>query len=177
MASEKLVSTECVFNGRAVNLRVDTVETAEGRLTTREIVEHPNCVAVVPVDAQGNVLLVKQYRHAPGKELLEIPAGGIDPGEDPEAAVRREMGEETGFSPMSVKRLGGFYSSPGFCTEYLHLFLATDLVPNRLQAEDTESIQVIKVRPEELEGLIKSEAVCDSKSIAGIYTYLRSRNA
>ena len=140
--------------------------------TTREIVEHPECVAVVPVDAQGNVLLVRQYRHAAGKELLEIPAGGIDPGEDPETAVGREMGEETGFSPRTIKKLGGFYSSPGFCTEYLHLFLATDLVPHRLEAEDTEAIQVVKTRPGDLEGLIKSGAICDSKSIAGIYTYL-----
>ena len=176
MAAEKVVSTEFVFKGRAVNLRVDTVETPEGRLTTREIVEHADCVAVVPVDARGNVLLVRQYRHAPGKELLEIPAGGIDPGETPEEAVSREMGEETGFSPKTIKRLGGFYSSPGFCTEYLHLFLATDLEPHRLHAEDTEGIQLVPVNPHELEGLITSEAVCDSKSIAGIYTYLRTTN-
>ena len=176
MAAERVVSTELVFKGRAVNLRIDTVETPGGRLTTREIVEHPECVAIVPVDAQGNVLLVRQYRHATGKELLEIPAGGIDPGEDPETAVRREMGEETGFSPTTVKRLGGFYSSPGFCTEYLHLFLATDLVPHRLEAEDSEAIQVVKARPEGLEGFIKSGAICDSKSIAGIYTYLRTRS-
>ena len=174
MAAEKLVSTEFVFKGRAVNLRVDTVEMPGGRRTTREIVEHPDCVAIVPVDAQGNVLLVRQYRHATGKELLEIPAGGIDPGEDPETAVRREMSEETGFSPRTVKRLGGFYSSPGFCTEYLHLFLAADLVPHPLVAEDTDSIHVVKVRPEDIEGLIKSEAIRDSKSIAGIYTYLRT---
>jgi ADP-ribose pyrophosphatase len=175
MVAEKVISTEFVFKGRAVNLRIDTVEMPGGRRTTREIVEHPDCVAIVPVDAQGNVLLVRQYRHAPGKELLEIPAGGIDPGEDAETAVKREMGEETGFSPRSIKRLGGFYSSPGFCTEYLHLFLATDLVPNRLEAEDTEGIQVVKVRPEDLEGLIRSEVICDSKSIAGIYMYLRTR--
>jgi ADP-ribose pyrophosphatase len=175
MVAEKVVSTEFVFKGRAVNLRIDTVEMPGGRRTTREIVEHPDCVAIVPVDAQGNVLLVRQYRHAPGKELLEIPAGGIDPGEDAETAVKREMGEETGFSPRSIKRLGGFYSSPGFCTEYLHLFLATDLVPNRLEAEDTVGIQVVKVRPEDLEGLIRSEVICDSKSIAGIYMYLRTR--
>ena len=134
---EKLVSSEFIFKGRAVNLRVDTVELPDGRRTTREIVEHPECVAVIPVDGDGNILLVRQYRHAAGKSLLEIPAGGIDPGEDAEAAVRREMSEETGFSPRTVTRLGGFYSSPGFCTEYLHLYLATDLIPRRLEAEDT----------------------------------------
>jgi ADP-ribose pyrophosphatase len=173
MGEEKTLSTEFVYRGH-VNLRIDTIETADGRRATREIVEHAQCVAVVPVDSAGNVLLVRQYRHAAGKELLEIPAGGIDPGEDPVAAVRREMSEETGFSPRDVRRLGGFYSSPGFCTEYLHLFLATDLVPNRLEAEDTADIQVVRVGPASLEGLIASATICDAKSIAGIYTFLRT---
>jgi ADP-ribose pyrophosphatase len=175
MGKEKTVSTRTVYRGH-VNLRIDTVETPDGRRAAREIVEHAACVAVVPVDASGNVLLVRQYRHAAEQELLEIPAGGIDPGEDAVAAVRREMSEETGLSPRTIRRLGGFYSSPGFCTEYLHLFLATDLVPNRLEAEDTAGIQVVTVAPESLEGLIASGAICDAKSIAGIYTYLRLRS-
>jgi ADP-ribose pyrophosphatase len=157
-----------------VNLRVDTVQLPDGRQTTREIVEHAECVAVVPVDEDGNVLLVRQFRHAAGKTMLEIPAGGIDSGETPEAAVRREMGEETGFSPRTVERLGGFYSSPGFCTEYLHLFLATDLEANRLQAEDTEGIELVRVRPDRIPELIESRAICDSKSVAGLFTYLRA---
>jgi ADP-ribose pyrophosphatase len=171
MGEERTVSTEIVYRGH-VNLRIDTVTTPDGTRAIREIVEHAECVAIVPVDRDGNVLLVRQYRHAAGKELLEIPAGGIDPGEDPAVAVRREVSEETGFSPRTVRRIGGFYSSPGFCTEYLHLFLATDLVPHRLEAEDTDSIQVVRTRPESLAGLISSAAICDSKSIAGIYTYL-----
>ncbi len=173
MNEEKTLSTEFIYRGH-INLRVDTVETPDGRHAAREIVEHAECVAVVAVDSAGRVLLVRQYRHAAGKELLEIPAGGIDPGEDAVAAVRREMSEETGFSPRTVRQLGGFYSSPGFCTEYLHLFLATDLIPNRLEAEDTAGIRVVSVDPGALEGLIASAAICDAKSIAGIYTYLRS---
>jgi ADP-ribose pyrophosphatase len=172
MDIERTISTVYIYRGH-VNLRVDTVETPDGRRATREIVEHAECVAIVPVDESGNVLLVRQYRHAAGRELLEIPAGGIEPGEDPVSAVRREMSEETGYSPETIRRLGGFYSSPGFCTEYLHLFLAMDLVPNRLEAEDTGSIQVVRVRPQSLEGLIASAAICDSKSIAGIHSYLR----
>ena len=169
---EKLVSTELVFKGRAVNLRVDTVEMPDGRRTTREIVEHAECVAVVPVDADGNILLVRQFRHAAGLSLLEIPAGGIDPGEDADAAVRREMGEETGFAPLTLRRLGGFYSSPGFCTEYLHLYQATDLVPKRLEADDTEGIEVVRVTTDRIPGLIDSGTICDAKSIAGLLTYL-----
>jgi len=116
LANEKTLSSQVIFEGRAVKLRVDTVQTADGRQTTREIVEHADCVAIVAVDADDNVLLVKQFRKAPEKELLEIPAGGIDDSEDAEAAVIREMQEETGFRPQKVERLGGFYSSPGFCT-------------------------------------------------------------
>ena len=118
-------------------MRVDTVRLPSGRETTREIVEHDDCVAVVALDADGRLLLVKQFRTAVGRELLEIPAGGIDPGESPEEAVSREMREETGYLPRKVERLGGFYSAPGYATEYLYLYLATDLVPSPLQAEDT----------------------------------------
>lgn len=171
---ERTVTSRFVYTGQIIKLRIDTVETTRGRRATREIVEHADCIAVVPVDEQGSILLVKQYRYAVGKELLEIPAGGIDPGEDAISAVRREMGEETGFSPKTVNKLGGFYSSPGFCTEYMHIFLATDLMPNRLEAEDTEGITVVRVKPKDIEGLIASGAICDSKSVAGLCIYLRT---
>jgi len=173
LAKEKVVSSEYVFKGRAVNLRVDTVEVS-GCRTTREIVEHPECVVVVPVDTQGNILMVRQFRHAVGRELLELPAGGIEPGEDPASAVRREMSEETGFSPKNVTSLGGFYSAPGFCTEHLRLFLATDLTPNRLVAEDTEEIDLVLVPVDKAPALLDSGQIVDAKSIAGLSTYLRT---
>ena len=169
---EKTLSSQIVYEGRAVKLRIDTVETPNGRETTREIVEHSDCIAVVAVDADNNVLLVKQFRKPVGKELLEIPAGGIDHGEDPEAAVRRELREEIGYMPQKVKRLGGFYSAPGYCTEYLHLYLATDLVPSRLFAEDTEEISLVRVPMVQIPDLIASGRFCDAKSIAGLLTYL-----
>lgn len=175
MAEEKTISSKTIYEGRALSLRIDAVRTASGRESTREIVVHSECVAIIPVDDEGNILLVKQYRKAVEKELLEIPAGGIEPGEDPPGAVRRELQEETGFQPGKVTRLGGFYSSPGFCTEYLHLYLATGLTPHRLYAEDTEDISVVRIKPEEIRGLILSGAICDSKSIAGLLTYLEYR--
>lgn len=172
MAEEKTLSSQRVYDGRAVKLRVDTVLTADGRETKREIVEHSDCVAIVAVDADSNVLLVKQFRKPVGKELLEIPAGGIDPGEDPLATVRRELQEETGYLPRKVERLGGFYSSPGYCTEYLHLYLATDLVPSQLHAEDTEDIRLVSVPISRIPQLIASGRICDAKSIAGLLTFL-----
>ena len=169
---EKTVSSEIVYSGRAVNLRVDTIQTADGRVTTREIVEHPDCVAVVAVDANDNILMVRQYRKSVGKELLEIPAGGIEPGETPEAAVEREMREETGKQPRRIVKLGGFYSSPGFCTEYLHLYLVSDMINNPLVAEDTMGIEICPFRKDEIQKLIASGQICDSKTIAGLLVYL-----
>ena len=172
MVEEKTISSQLIYEGRAVKLRVDTVEMPSGRKTTREIVEHGECIAAVPIDADGNVLLVSQFRKPVEKELLEIPAGGIEPGEDPVATVRRELREETGYLPRKVDRLGGFYSTPGYCTEYLYLYLATDLVPGQLHAEDTENIRLVRVPVNQIFSLIASGAICDAKSIAGLLTFL-----
>jgi ADP-ribose pyrophosphatase len=177
LAEEKTLSSQLIFSGRAVRLRVDTVQMPSGRQTTREVVEHRDCVGIVAIDEDDNVLLVKQYRQAIDKELLEIPAGGIDPGEDAEAAVRREMREETGFLPRRVARLGGFYSSPGFCTEYLHLYLALDLVSSPLHAEDTEIIKLVRVPASQIPELLSSGQICDAKSIVGLLTYLQYRKS
>jgi ADP-ribose pyrophosphatase len=176
MDTEKTLSSRTVFEGRAVRLRVDTVRRPDGRETTRETVEHAACVAVIAVDGD-DVLLVRQFRKAVEKELLEIPAGGIDPGEDAPAAVIREMQEETGFAPRKLVRLGGFYAAPGWATEYLHLYLATDLVPGRLHAEDTDEIEVVRVPVGEIPGMIASGKFEDAKSIAGLLTYLEYRKA
>jgi ADP-ribose pyrophosphatase len=121
------------------------------------------------------VLLVRQFRKPVEQELLEIPAGGIDPGESPEAAVSRELREETGYLPQKVERLGGFYAVPGYGTEYLYLYLATDLTPSRLFAEDTESISVVRVPISQILELIASGSICDAKSIAGLLTFLEYR--
>ncbi len=169
---KKTLSSRLIYEGREVKLRIDTVKMPSGRETTHEIVEHSDCVAIVAIDADDNVLLVKQFRQAVGKELLEIPAGGIEVGEDPAATVRREMREETGCLPRKVERFGGFYSSPGYGTEYLHLYLATDLVPSPLSAEDTESIELVRVPISQIPSLITSEGICDAKSIAGLLILL-----
>ncbi len=169
---EKTLSSQLIYSGRAVKLRVDTVQMPDGRKTTREIVEHSDCVAIIPIDAEDNVLLVSQFRKPVEKELLEIPAGGIDPGEDAVAAVRRELQEETGYLPGKVEKLGGFYSAPGYCTEYLHLYLATELTPSQLYAEDTESITVVRTPLNQIPELITSGRICDAKSIAGLLAFL-----
>lgn len=168
---EITLGAEHIYQGHVINLRVDRVEDNEGKKTTREVVEHGGAVAIVAIDDSGNILMVRQYRYPVEKELLEIPAGGIDPGEDPAQAAARELQEEIGYFPQKLKRLGGFYSAPGFCTEYLHLYLATGLTYNPLVAEDTEDIEVVRIAPADIHGLITSGNICDAKSIAGLLSY------
>jgi len=172
MLSERKLSSQQVYHGRAVDLHVDTVEKPSGKKVTRDIVEHSDCVAVVVLDEHGKVLLVRQFRYPVGNFLLEIPAGGIDPGEGPIDCVRRELQEEIGYFPRKIERLGGFYSIPGYGTEYLHCYLATDLVPSRLVAEDTEGIEIVRVSPNQIPQLITSGEICDAKSIAALLTFL-----
>lgn len=165
---EKLIESKTVFQGRAVSLRIDSIRKKSGEMTTREIVWHADCIAVVPLDGSGNVIMEKQFRRPAEKVLLEIPAGGIEYEEEPETAVRRELQEEIGMLPGKITRLGGFYAAPGYCTEYLHLYLAEDLYPSKLTAEDTDEIEIVKVPLSDVRGLIDSGRICDAKSIAGL---------
>ncbi len=170
--SEETLSSKNVFKGDLFSVRIDEIRLPDGSTSTREIVEHSDAVVVVPIDRSGNILLVKQYRRAAGKALLELPAGGIEPGENPLETVKRELQEEISYLPNKIISLGGFYASPGYNTEYLHLYLASDLVPAKLHAEDTDSIEVVPVPIKSITDYIKSGKICDSKSIAGILYYM-----
>lgn len=169
---EKKLASQQIYQGHAVNIRVDTVEKAGGKKTTRDVVEHSDSIAVVALDEQENVILVRQFRHPVDRFLLEIPAGGIDPGEEPIDSVRRELQEEIGYFPRKIDELGGFYSIPGYGTEYLHCFLATDLVPSRLMAEDTDDIELVRISLDEIPRLIATDEICDGKTIAALLMFL-----
>jgi len=151
-----------------VNLRVDTVELAGGWKTTREVVEHGEVVAVVPLLEGEDVLLVRQYRLPAAQTLLEVPAGGVDEGEKPEEAAQRELGEECGQRAGRLERLGGFYVSPGFCSEFIHVFLATQLRPVRARPEPDEEIAVVRLPLAEALRLIRRGEIRDGKSIIGL---------
>ena len=172
---EKLLSRKYVFEGRALKARVDTVIGADGHRSTREVIERNNCVAIVAVDAEDNILLVNQFRTPVWKNLLEIPAGGIEPGEDTDNTVIREMQEETGFRPAKVTRLCGGYLSPGFADEYCHIYLATELTYDPLSAEDTAGIELVKIPVGQTMEAITSGKIQDIKSIAGLMYYLEYR--
>lgn len=162
------MSSKRIYEGKIINLRVDTVAFPNGRTGTREVVEYPGAVAVVPVNERGELLLVRQFRHAVGKTLLEIPAGKLEVGEDPLASARRELLEETGYEAERLNRLFGFFSTPGFTTEELHLFLATGLQLKEQNLDEDEFIDVVAVPFEQAVGMIWAGAICDAKSVAGI---------
>ena len=157
-----------------MGLRVDTLRYASGREGTIDIVEHPGGVTLVAFDDEGRLLLVRQYRHSAGRELLELPAGTLDPGETPEACAERELQEETGYRPGRMERLGGFYSAPGYCDEYLHVFLCTDLVESQLEG-DEEAIHLERVPLEEALRLAAEGGIEDAKTAGALLLYLRSR--
>ena len=168
---EEALSSEHPYQGRALSLRVDTIRLASGRVTTREIVEHMPSVVMVPVDGEGNLLMVRQLRHAIDRTILELPAGTTEPGESPEECSQRELREEVGYEPRHLELLGGFYSAPGYASEYLYVYLATDLVANPAVAEDTEYIEPVRYPLAEVPRLIVSGEIEDSKTLAGLYLY------
>jgi ADP-ribose pyrophosphatase len=172
MSEEPTIATENIYSGRILNLRVDTVRLPGGKTTRRELVEHAAAVALVALDAEENVLLVRQFRKPAESHLLEVPAGSVDAGEAPEVAARRELREETGFLPGNLQRLATFYITPGFSTELMYLYLATNLTPARLPADDDESIDVVRVSLAEIPELISSGGVADAKTLVGLLMLL-----
>ncbi len=165
---ERIIAQERVYEGRVVALRIDTVRLPRGRTTQQEVVEHAPTVAVVALDEEGRVLLVRQYRHPAGKELLEIPAGTVEAGEEPEACARRELAEETGQWASEMERLGGFYLTPGYSQEYMEIYLARGLKAGQGQPEGEEEIQVVRLSPSEALKMIEQGEIEDAKSIIGL---------
>ena len=172
---EQTLATEKIFEGRRINLRVDRVVLPSGRETTREIAGYPNSVGIVALDADENVILVRQYRYAVVKTLLEIPAGGMEVGENPRQSAIRELEEETGYSAGSMEQIGGAYAAPGYSTEFLYLYLATGLKPGTSRNDEDEAIEVVPVPLKDIPQLIRSGELCDGKSIIGLLTLLLYR--
>ena len=169
---ERAVARRDVYDGRVVQLHVDEVELANGKRTTREVIEHADAVVVLPIDQSGRALLVRQYRYPIGKDLLEAPAGGIDPGEDPDEAAQRELQEEIGYRAGRLDGLGGFWTAPGFCTEYMYAYLARDLSESSLAPDEDEDITVEQHSLDSIRTLIRDGRIVDAKTIAAFWMAL-----
>jgi len=180
---ERLVSSEVIRRGRILEFRVDTVELPDGTRSTRDIAGHPGGVCMVAIDDQRRVLMVRQWRHAIGRSLLEIPAGTLDRHEDGSiedhaTAAARELEEETGYRAASWRYLGAFYTAPGFTSELMHLHLATDLAPaheGRLGPDEDERLELEAVSFADAIAMAERGEIADAKSLAGLLWVARLR--
>jgi ADP-ribose pyrophosphatase len=168
MPTFELLKTETLLQGRAFKIRRDTLKTPDGRETKFDIVEHGGSVVIVPVDADGNILFVRQYRHAAGMDMLELPAGTRD-GDEPFAdCAAREIREETGMEAGKLIHVGSFYLAPGYSTEYMGVFFATDLKHNPLEADDDEFLSVEKLPVKDAFAMAERGDMPDAKSLAAL---------
>ncbi|MFO7945295.1 MAG: NUDIX hydrolase [Armatimonadota bacterium] len=168
---EKTIRSIWVFKGNLLNLRLDKVSQSDGRKASREVVEHPGAAAIVPVFAEGDVLLVHQWRQPIQKITLEIPAGTLDPGEDPEECARRELAEETGYEATQMHLLASMSLTPGYSTEIIHTYLATGLEsvePGRWKPDDDENLAMVTMPLSEAVSKCSKGEIHDGKTVAGL---------
>jgi len=165
---EELIKREYVYQGRVLNLRLDTVRVKTGDVTLREIAEHHGAVAMIPLDDAGNVTLVKQWRAATGRVMLEIPAGTLEPNENPLDGAPRELLEETGLTAARWDFLVRFFPSPGILTEEMFLYLARDLTRGAQQLEDDEEIELVTLSLDDALARIATGEIADAKTIVGL---------
>jgi len=170
---EVTLNTQRPYSGKILDLRVDTIKLPSGRVVTREVVEHSETVCMVPLDENGDVWLVRQFRTPTGRTLLELPAGGIEDGEAPTEAVLRELQEEIGCTAQKMTHLASFFLAPGWCNEYMHAYLVTNLIPSKLEADDDENIVIEKIPLKEVINFIQNGDIDDVKTIAGLLMAIR----
>lgn len=165
---EEMVSQETVYEGVIVNVRRDKARLMDGRITHREVVEHPGGVAVFAMDDQGRVALVRQYRYPMGEETLELPAGKLEPGEDPRDSGLRELAEETGLVPGTFEDMGCLYSSPGILAERIYLYFAKDLTQGPTHPDDGEFVETVWLPYQDLVDKARRGEIKDGKTLVGI---------
>lgn len=175
--NETVIGTESIFEGKIVHLRVDSVRLPDGRESKREIVQHRGAVCIVPITADNHILMARQFRLAAGKTLLEIPAGTLESGENPEDSARRELEEETGYRAGTLRPLFAAYLAPGYSTELIHAYLATDLTTGATHFDADENLELVTLPVAEVERAILAGEVQDAKTIASVLVALRLHRA
>lgn len=165
---EEIIRSEYLYRGHILKLRLDQCRLDNNKIAQREIVEHHGAVAIVALDNANNALMVRQFRSGAGRELLEIPAGTLEEGEDPMICATRELKEETGYHALQWEPLGFFYTTPGFCTEKIHLYIARQLTPGTAQPDADELVQTELVPWDQLIEQIHRGEILDGKTIIGL---------
>lgn len=171
MAKEQTISSKQIYNGKVLSLRVDEVRINENKTSIREIVSHGGAVCAVGVTSENKILLVKQYRKSFESEMIEVPAGKLDPGELPESAVIREFKEETGYDVKNVKYMTTFNTSPGFSNEVVHLYFLDATVKGDTDFDEDEDIEILEHSLEEIKDMIYKREIVDAKTILGVMMY------
>ncbi|MEQ6354979.1 NUDIX hydrolase [Lysinibacillus sp. M3] len=163
---EKTTKTTPIYDGKIVKLQVDDVTLPNGNVAKREIIKHPGAVAVIAITDEGKLVLVEQYRKALERSIVEIPAGKLEPGEEPIVTARRELEEETGYGAQSLTYLQAFATSPGFANEIIHLFVAKDLykIENKADLDEDEFVELVEVSLEEAGQMVADERIYDAKT-------------
>lgn len=164
----ELIRSETILQGRAFKIRRDYLKTPDGRETRLEIIEHGGSVVLIPIDDDGNLLFVRQYRHAAGADLLELPAGTRDNDEPFDECAAREIREETGMEAGTLQKVGEFYLAPGYSSEFMAVYLATGLKENPLDADDDEFLKVEKIPLKQAIEMAERGEVPDAKSLAAL---------
>lgn len=164
----KLISSELIYHGEVFSVRRDILRTPADQRINLDIVEHDDAVTILPLDEQGRVWFVRQYRHAAERDLLELPAGKLEPMEPPEECARREIREEIGMAAEQLEKLGSFYLAPGYSTEFMHVYLATGLYPDPLPGDEDEFLSVTAFPVEKVFELAASGQLIDAKSLAAL---------
>jgi ADP-ribose pyrophosphatase len=165
-----------IYKGRVVNLNLETVTLPNGNTVELELIHHPGAAAVVPMKDDKTVLLIRQYRHAAGGYILEIPAGKLEPGEEPRQCAAREIEEEIGFRADSLEPLITFFTTPGFTDEVIHIFKGIGLTPGKQNLDHDEVLDVIELPLDRAIAQIRNGTIRDGKTIIGLQTvYLRER--
>jgi ADP-ribose pyrophosphatase len=167
---EVTVKTEPIFQGKIISLQVDHVRLPNGETATREIVKHPGAVAVLAI-VDDKMLVVEQYRKPLEKSQIEIPAGKLDPGEDPLEAAKRELEEETGYRAGSIRHVCSFFTSPGFADEILHLYVAEELVKGEARPDEDEFLECDAITLEQAQQYIRERRISDAKTIMAVYAW------
>ena len=161
---ERTIKSEMKYEGNVINTRVDTVELANGKIATRDVVEHPGGVGVAAITENNELLMVKQFRAGPKKVLLEIPAGKLERGEDPAVCGLRELEEETGYTAKEFLEVAKAYSSPGFTDELLHIYVARGLIKTQTNPDEDEFLEIEKIPISDLMHMIETSEICDAKT-------------
>lgn len=169
--NEKTVNSQTIYEGKVITLKVDEVELPNGKTASREIVTHPGAVAVMAITDDNRLVVVRQFRKPLERTIVEIPAGKLEPGEEPVVCAHRELEEETGYTTQTMQHVASCYTSPGFANEIIHLYRTNGLIAGEAKPDEDEFVELMHITIEEAQQLIAAGEICDAKTIMAVYAW------